>query len=289
MFGIKKVKEKVAVVNPVGIPTLPEVVQQYVSKNNDVLDNDFTNINCEIKKNEKIIDFLEGEKYKAYTNEKDVYGNKIKEFTKKNAKLILQKSIIDKQIEASKAGYQKIDLSFLSMKRKSKKGELSYHPAFSVHKYESQGKFIYCKIDFDDYYGEYFINIGDNYVSSFLVMKNLLKVFIANIDEKKFYTPRHRGMSYPIKKGFVKYSVRISTSFVGIIPEKTKEKIEKTGTIFAGCESSGIFLIKECPVWDEQRITKDPLIVGVIGNQAYLVDHFDTTDLEDYIKAEFTE
>ena len=292
MLGLKKKTEKVEnhpSVTPIEVFTLPEVIQQYVTRNDDVLDNDFTNIDTQIKKNAKIITFLKSEKRSGYGNEETIYQNKIEKVEEQNKKLELQKSIITKQIEVCKIGYQKIDLSFLSM-RKRGKGKLSYYPAFSTHKYVSDEKkyrFLDCQLDITTYNVE--IPNG-NYISSYIVLKNLLESIIGDIDIEKFGTSWNAGLRYSLNGNSICNSdTRVFSAFKGIIPETTKEKIKEATKIFTGCESRGIFLIKECPSWLEHPITKDPLIVGVIGDHAYLIDHFDCTDLEHWIKQEFTE
>jgi len=283
-FRSKKTEET----KPTEVFTLPEVVQHYVSKNDDVLDDDFTGIEIQIEKNKKVIEFLKEEKEEGFANESMIYTTERDKFEKTNKKLELQKSLIVRQIEANKKGYQKIDLSFLSMKKPSK-GRLPYHPSFSTHKYNDKNKdFTCCRIDV----GRYEIGIKDkNYISSYMVLKNLLKVFVTNVEEKNFRTSYHDD-TLTYRPGYelpVKTDVRIETYFKGIIPRTTKQKIAEAKDLFTGCADCGIFLIKECPSWNEREITKDPLIVGVIGEKAYLIDHFDTSDLEEYIKKEFTE
>jgi hypothetical protein len=267
----------------VKVMTLPEVVDHYVSTNEDSLDDDFTEINDRIAKNEKMIKFLRLEEKSGYDNEKTIYCDERRIIEEKNNKLKLKKVDITRQTEANKVGYQKIDLSFLSMKRPVK-GRLAYHPAFSVHKYTGNG-FLNCTIEVDNYG----IDVSnENFVPSMAVMRHLLKVFIPNLDERKLNAGYQR-INYRHRDDSRNRSVEIDCAFKGIVPSTTKEKIKKAAEETFSDKNHGIFLIKECHDWQEKEITKDPLIVGVIGDQAYLIDCFDCTPLESYVTSEFTE
>lgn len=92
------------------------------------------------------------------------------------------------------------------------------------------------------------------------------------------------------KKKFKKIrSFQIETTFQGIIPKETKERIEQAEAIFG----NGIYMIAETKPeqWREARIlTKDPIIVGIssMTERCYLIDHFQTTPVEDYVRREFS-
>lgn len=277
---------EVAVAKPKEVFTLPEVVDHYVSTNEDTLDNDFTVIDARIQTNEKTIDFLQTEEYKAFDNERGIYRDKREEIQEKNWRLESKKTEITRQIKANETGYQKIDLSFLSMKRPSK-GYLPYMPAFSVHRYRSKS-FGDCSFQIHDYKIEI---TNNNFVTSKTIMRHLLKPFVGDIKMNSFKITYGEELHYKLDKELGKNwrTRQFSTSFKGLIPETTKRKIKDAEELFSGDQSRGIFLIKECPNWQEQEITEDPLIVGIIGDQAYLIDQFDCTNLEAYIKAEFTE
>jgi hypothetical protein len=81
-----------------------------------------------------------------------------------------------------------------------------------------------------------------------------------------------------------------SSSFYGILPEETKQEISEAREIIG----KNIFLITETTPSDwemrrnpKPRVVKDPLLVGVVGDKCYLIDHFDTTPVEDYARREF--
>lgn len=277
---------EVAVAKPKDVFTLPEVVDLYVSTNEDTLDDDFTVIDAKIQRNEKTIDFLQTEEYEAFDNERSIYRDKREELQDKNYRLESQKTEITRQIKANEAGYQKIDLSFLSMKRPSK-GYLPYLPAFSVHRHRGKS-FGDCTFNVQDYKIEI---TNNNFVTSKTIMRHLLKPFVGDLEMKKLKITYGNELHYILSKSLGKNwrNRTFSTSFKGLIPETTKQKIKDAEELFSGDQSRGIFLIKECPSWTETEITEDPLIVGIIGDQAYLIDQFDCTDLEAYIAAEFTE
>lgn len=83
----------------------------------------------------------------------------------------------------------------------------------------------------------------------------------------------------------------LSNSFYGFIPETTKAEIREATPIFG----KNLFLVAETKPedWTLQktpapRIIEDPLILGVIDRKCYLVDHFDTTPVEEYARQEYT-
>lgn len=83
----------------------------------------------------------------------------------------------------------------------------------------------------------------------------------------------------------------LSSLFYGFIPETTKQEIKEAREIF----DHSLFLVAETKPEDwavkslpPPRLIEDPLILGVIGGKCYLVDHFDTSPVEDYARKEFS-
>ena len=78
----------------------------------------------------------------------------------------------------------------------------------------------------------------------------------------------------------------LNSSFHGIIPQRVKKRIDVAKEIF----DKGLYLIAETKPeeWNVQTITPDPLLAGVLGAKCYLVDSFETTPMEDYVKREFS-
>ena len=86
--------------------------------------------------------------------------------------------------------------------------------------------------------------------------------------------------------------VKASVRFTGVIPPKTRKKIQEAQRDF----DRHIYLVTEAPEWsfseeeEEVRIQpRDPLVIGVEGETTWLIDAFDLTPLERAIKMEFTE
>lgn len=98
-----------------------------------------------------------------------------------------------------------------------------------------------------------------------------------------------RGTRLP--KEIERIAYVMGSSFYGFIPDRTKQEVSEAKTIFG----DRLFLIAETKPEDwtltkipRPRIVKDPLILGIIANKCYLVDHFDTSPVEDYARREFT-
>lgn len=197
--------------------------------------------------------------------------------------------------------YKKINLSFLNM-RNVKKGsdDESYEsfPKFTVHK-RSMGGFDPFLLDiYTDFGKPIFFKLCNNKLPDFIDEKLIEAVagdheqYEGNSDEAEVLIAGGYWAYDNVSCGLrawreVNNFCTYSHSFNGFIPQKTKEKIETADKIFG----RDLFLIKETKLEDwtkEIRITKDPLIIGVMNDESYLVDHFNTTPLEDYIKSEFT-
>jgi hypothetical protein len=82
-------------------------------------------------------------------------------------------------------------------------------------------------------------------------------------------------------------ATHLQSTFNGIIPERTRERIRVAAETF---KKEDMYLIAEVKPEDwnvGDRITEDPLVVGVAGEKAHLIDHFETTPMEDYVRREF--
>lgn len=77
---------------------------------------------------------------------------------------------------------------------------------------------------------------------------------------------------------------KYSATFHGIIPQATKVKIKEAEPLF-----DEIAIVAEEHNWAMEEIKTDPLVIGRIGGNAFLIDHFETTKAEDYVLAEFKE
>lgn len=286
MFG-KKEQKNIAGISVLTIPNISQVVEKYVSKDEIVVpEEDFSAIDDEIRKNKKIIDFLYQEKREAFDNEKGIFSDEMEKYGKRNKELEMQKIIARKRIEADKKGYPRIDLSFLSLARPVTGRKLSNYPVFSVHKYHRK-EFYKCRINLE----RGGISVPDKSFSIF-IFKKIIRAFLGSIKETDIKIERGYQCLKWRKEGkyFIDRDTYIESHFEGLIPQRIKDKIEEALPIFSDeVNTCGIYLIRECHDWKEREITRDPLLIGVLGDEARYLSHFDTTDLEDRIREKFVE
>ena len=211
--------------------------------------------------------------------------------------------------------YPKIDLGFLSMSQANKDKTCSdifsdhniplskgipYLPTFSVHRLTKDSNGFYfadCDI-FVSTVG----NVRDEFEVSGVELKNLplhvLKSMTPVFCKRKI--PSHKihdvqgayWKSDPPKisgRSWYNERTRYTHSFKGLLPSTTKKKIDECLGNFQQKEGIfDIYLINECTDWQAELLTTDPLIIGIVAEQAYLIDHFDCTDIEAYARKEFT-
>jgi hypothetical protein len=85
-------------------------------------------------------------------------------------------------------------------------------------------------------------------------------------------------------------SISLNSSFHGIIPEENRRRIESAQEMF----ESDIYLVAERTPDDwtinrhQRKITVDPIAIGILDDECYIVDHFDTSHLERYVMKEWT-
>ncbi len=77
------------------------------------------------------------------------------------------------------------------------------------------------------------------------------------------------------------FDISLKDQFSGLIPIEVKKEIVEAYAMF-----DEVFLVKEAN-WQIEIIEKDPLIIGFLNNEAYLISHFDCTPFELYAKSEF--
>ena len=75
--------------------------------------------------------------------------------------------------------------------------------------------------------------------------------------------------------------ITLTDKFSGLIPTDVKKECIEAYEMF-----SDVFLVKEAN-WRIDLIEKDPLIIGILNGEAYLISHFDCTPFEHYVKSEF--
>lgn len=109
------------------------------------------------------------------------------------------------------------------------------------------------------------------------------------------------GNKREIEQGHnISAELKLVTKLNCLVPTKTRNKINQFRRIFSAKNKNlaGIYFIAERKPenWDitEKSLNiqpeKDPLVIGFVPNnpQAYLIDKFDATPLEDYVSREFT-
>ena len=84
-------------------------------------------------------------------------------------------------------------------------------------------------------------------------------------------------------------AISLHSSFHGIIPDESRERIQASQEMFG----KDIYLVAERTPEDwavdeyQRKVTVDPIAVGVLYNECYIVDHFNTSPLERYVMKEW--
>lgn len=218
-------------------------------------------------------------------------------------------------LKVQRENYPVLNPEFLSMgiftERKDREVEIKV-PRFAVYKRSEKGfdsLSLRFAINYNDgsYYGGIRINEDSGLPSLFEThlirasdfyehskIQNPLRNF--PIGDKTGYNFKlfERAESEEDKKFFKKFpqgwSFSFNTEFHGIFPDTAKEKLTEADKIFG----KDVYLIAETKPEDwqsssEAHVNPDPLLTGVAGNKLYLVDHFNTTPMENYARSEFTE
>ncbi len=183
--------------------------------------------------------------------------------------------------------YSPINLSFLEMSSKLKvneskfKGELTV-PRFTVYDFYGSNEF---SISF----------LGD--IPSTTTIKF---PYFKNLNLQKYFLKLYQNEGFDVKKSHLSDSgieinhkgkernspydrIDIKTQFIGLIPSQIKENVNESKEYFDGNE---IYLIMETrpEQWNVEFIANDPLIIGTKNDEAYLINHFNTTNLENLLK-----
>lgn len=200
--------------------------------------------------------------------------------------------------------YPYLDTSFLSMSNiLNHTGQDIHVPRFSVYKRSGQrrgfGDFsikyvlVRCNIAGID------INIGEDTAERRHIFKDYLVRSTEFYKELEKFRNDYTYYDYTIKfssdnltrkyhKNKKMRRLEFESEFNGIIPTETKRKLKTAEEIF----EDDLYLIAETKPeeWNtkRRRLVRDPLLVGVYDNKCYLIDHFNCTPMENYIKREFT-
>ncbi len=207
---------------------------------------------------------------------------------------------------ASTTNLREISLNFLSMSKKFKGEGFKKVPEFAVYllkKHGAQFKFDDCTIHLSSY--------GDLNVSLKEIWSHhLLKGCRAKTEQKTAREspsnshifaagePSWLGMNTAAQVTMMQRemaarmveppqfisrmpSFDLTSSFSGVITPSAKEKIEEADKCF---EETTLITMAN---WQEKKIQTDPLIVSIYNGKAYLIDHFDTSQVENYVLSEF--
>ncbi len=182
--------------------------------------------------------------------------------------------------------YQEIDVSFLKMHYTKKK--ITF-PKFAVHRISGETIEV-CELNLEiesksnstfvfDYDGQE--NILHDMLIEALVPDN-----VKTTDSNRYTMHLSRNLFNVYCESFdvqdTEDEATLAHTFIGLIPAKTKEKIKEASSLF-----DDVFLVSEATSWTKKKITKDPLIIGLIDKTAFLINHFNTTPIEKYITMEF--
>jgi|SRR3989344_526002 len=194
--------------------------------------------------------------------------------------------------------YPLLDLSFLSMSNDVQiNGKSTPLPRFGIYRYfqftsrpfnpnPNPNRFsIYYRLSSSAVVE---FGMGNEPVSDFIVKSFIGAVFPGEQIVGKDCEGRH-VVSLPREK-FGEYqhlhNMQVYSEFNGLIPLETKQKVERSKILFG----NEVYIIGEIKPedWNVQVMPKDPLIIGIKEHdKVYLVDHFNTTPLENYVSQEF--
>ncbi|MFH1072389.1 MAG: hypothetical protein V1743_03090 [Nanoarchaeota archaeon] len=193
-------------------------------------------------------------------------------------------------LQAEKAAriYPELDPSFLSMQQPAKyEGKDICLPRFSVH-------CVYETTRFNILFNYQEFGNMDVQFSAFYLPDCIFEQYIKGMEFfPKSTNPRihrcgdHGYINETPGKISKKYNhLLLRTEFHGVIPQETRERLQEAQATFS---KNRLFFIKETKPeeWSVQRVTIDPLAVGVIDGKCYLIDKFNTTPFEEYVGVEW--
>jgi hypothetical protein len=229
----------------------------------------------------------------AVENDPDaiMFGNEASAVSLKKKQLELlqrRKTAIESDDKVAGKKYRKIDLDFFKRtKKRTVEGKLSGNrikltvktPLYSFHRlsrYQEKYEFNKCEMRFDIKGGKvnylYLSTMSDDHP----IAKRIQDIY------KTTKRPPLNIIRW-IYGNVADRDIRISLTdkFSGLIPTDVKKECIEAHSLF-----DDVFLVKEAN-WQIELIEKDPLIIGILHGEAYLVSHFDCTPFEYYVKSEF--
>ena len=217
-------------------------------------------------------------------------------------------------ISTDKATYPEIDLSFLSMSNRlnvcagffNQRKYQIWVPKFSVYKMDKESpefslSFYYfgiksnrneaLKVGMSNNGEDIPKILADPLFDSLGFSKTSKKIggiYFLNFSMLKNQEELKRDLYFLNAYMDIAYHQRIlRTQFIGITPDKTLERIRESKKIF---DIKRIYAIAETRPEDWSVVVppRDPLVIGLKDDKAYLIDKYDPTSLEDVIAREWT-
>lgn len=157
--------------------------------------------------------------------------------------------------------FPRIDLSFLKWRRKA-----DGWPVFAVYSPDSS----ICK---------FHSNLSDWGSSD----AGCYPEFIDKLTDG-CYADVYRKMKATLRRtGRVWESMELYSKFKGVIPDAVRTKIK---SVVDEKAFKHVVIVGEA-AWENRIVDLDPLVVGIIGEQGWLIDSFDLTPVERIVKSEF--
>jgi len=264
---------------------MEDVVEKFVAKPKEKHRDE------ELQKIQQVIDVTLQQIYAVEHNEDNiVFANEAQavEIKRKQLRLLQKrKEAMDTSDKVASKKLRKIDLNFLKKTKKQHvNGKLGNKlveftirtPFFSFHKlsaYSSKYTFETCEIRVD-FTGPKVTRLDINSLHDNHPMVEKISA-IYNTEAIPANLIRY-ALAIVLDREVI---IRLKDNFSGLIPTEVKKDIIEAEEIF-----DEIFLVKEAN-WQVDLIEKDPLIIGILDGEAYLVAHFDCTPFEHYAKSEF--
>ena len=261
---------------------MEQIVKKYTQIPNDNVDVDLKNKMQQLQTNIDIIfqqiRAVEEKGNITFSNEKEA----INLYKKQLSELDQKKYILQQREKISKKKFKKINIDFMTM---TKKREITVErneknvviplktPMFSFHQYyHSEEKETFKKCNFRlDLCGKLVTNIKFNFYMTESPLTTKVKETYKNANFiKRIIAPFNSETS-----------IELEDNFLGLIPAEIKKECREAESMF-----DSIYLVKEAN-WQIKEVQKDPLIIGFIENEAYLISQFDCTPIEHYAKSEF--
>ena len=262
------------------------IVKKYVSKPKT------GQSETELQKIQQSIDITQ-QLITAVENDPDavMFGNEASAVSIKKRQLVMlekRKSAIESDDRVAGKKYRKINLDFFKRtkrrhvvgKFRGNKVELTVKtPLYSFHRlsrYQNKYEFNKCDIKIDVKGGK------ANYVYMSLMADDHPIAKRINAIYKSTKMPPLNIIRW-IYGNVMDHEIRIylTDTFSGLIPADVKKECMEVYEMF-----DDLFLVKEAN-WQIELIEKDPLIIGMLHGEAYLISHFDCTPFEHYAKSEF--